>query len=261
MSVTPLYRLADVARQLSLPESTIRYYRDAFALHIPTVGTGRRRRYPPEAFAILQFIAQAYAAGRTRAEIEAELPHPGAGVAAGATALPAPPLSLPAVRDHLAAALIDGERERNAFMWRIAEEMTRLGSAIERQQHVLSELVSRLTDGRRDLPTPPKGSASPPDVVQATVVEADTPGSDDDAANVTDWETIDEEVAELRGALRRERELVDRLRRSKLELERRAVAAEADLQRTLERLPRGVWSRLFGRDAQPGRGETDRAND
>jgi len=257
MSVTPLYRLADIARQLNLPESTIRYYRDAFAAHVPTVGSGRRRRYPAEAFAVLHFIAQAYATGRSRAEIEAGLPPPG-DVAPSTipTGLPSP--ALPAVRDTLAAALIEGERERNEFMWRIAEEMTRLGTAIERQQHVLSELVSQLIDGHRTRTTGQDEDGAT--VLQAAVVEPDTAGSAGDGSNGSDWETIDEEVAELRRALRSERELVERLRRSKLELEQRAVAAEAELERTLDRLPRGLWQRLFGREDDMGNDEADRAH-
>ena len=59
----PLFTLRELADQLSLPESTVRYYRDAFLDHIPSVGTGRRRRYPPAALAVLRSIAKGYGAG------------------------------------------------------------------------------------------------------------------------------------------------------------------------------------------------------
>ena len=48
MSDTQLYTIREIAQELDLPESTVRYYRDAFPEHIATVGTGRRRRYPGE---------------------------------------------------------------------------------------------------------------------------------------------------------------------------------------------------------------------
>lgn len=41
--------LKDLAIQLDLPESTLRKYRDAFAQYIPTVGSGRDRRYTQDA--------------------------------------------------------------------------------------------------------------------------------------------------------------------------------------------------------------------
>jgi DNA-binding transcriptional MerR regulator len=69
MSEEPLFTLRELADRLSLPESTVRYYRDAFLDHIPSVGTGRRRRYPEPALAVLRTIARGYASGRTRAEI------------------------------------------------------------------------------------------------------------------------------------------------------------------------------------------------
>jgi DNA-binding transcriptional MerR regulator len=66
MSDEPLLTLRQVADELGVPESTVRYYRDAFLDHIPSVGTGRRRRYPPPAVAVLRSIAEGYAAGRSR---------------------------------------------------------------------------------------------------------------------------------------------------------------------------------------------------
>ena len=62
----PLLTLRQVADKLDLPESTVRYYRDAFLDHIPSIGTGRRRRYPPAAVAVLRSVAEGYANGRSR---------------------------------------------------------------------------------------------------------------------------------------------------------------------------------------------------
>lgn len=48
--------LKDLAIQLDLPESTLRKYRDAFPQYIPTVGSGRDRRYRPEASDVFEMI-------------------------------------------------------------------------------------------------------------------------------------------------------------------------------------------------------------
>lgn len=56
---SPLLTIAELARNLGLPESTTRYYCNRFAAHLPSVGEGRRRRYKPEAFEKLKTIAHA----------------------------------------------------------------------------------------------------------------------------------------------------------------------------------------------------------
>ncbi|MDL2209858.1 helix-turn-helix domain-containing protein [Desulfovibrio sp. OttesenSCG-928-O18] len=53
-----LLTIAELARNLDLPESTTRYYCNRFAAHLPSVGEGRRRRYKPEALEKLRTIAQ-----------------------------------------------------------------------------------------------------------------------------------------------------------------------------------------------------------
>ena len=73
MSDEPLLTVRQVADELGLPESTVRYYRDAFLDHIPFVGMARRRRYPPAAVAVLRTIAQGYAEGRSHGQILAGL--------------------------------------------------------------------------------------------------------------------------------------------------------------------------------------------
>ena len=48
---------ADIGRELDLPESTVRYYRDRFEEFLPMVGEGRQRRYRPEAMEVFRVIA------------------------------------------------------------------------------------------------------------------------------------------------------------------------------------------------------------
>ncbi len=38
-----LLTAAQIAKELNLPESTVRYYRDRFTEYIPTTGEGRNR--------------------------------------------------------------------------------------------------------------------------------------------------------------------------------------------------------------------------
>ncbi len=53
-----LLTIAELARSLNLPESTTRYYCRRFAVHLPSSGDGRRRRYLPEALPLLRTIAE-----------------------------------------------------------------------------------------------------------------------------------------------------------------------------------------------------------
>ncbi|GHV53967.1 hypothetical protein FACS1894206_05750 [Deltaproteobacteria bacterium] len=55
-SETKLLTIAELARKLSLPESTARYYCNRFAAHLSSVGNGRRKRYQPEALETLRSI-------------------------------------------------------------------------------------------------------------------------------------------------------------------------------------------------------------
>lgn len=53
-----LFTIAELARNLDLPESTTRYYCNRFSAHLSSVGEGRRRRFKPEALETLRTIAQ-----------------------------------------------------------------------------------------------------------------------------------------------------------------------------------------------------------
>jgi len=68
-----LLTLSEVARRLGLPETTVRYYRDRFAPYLPSVGTGRSRRYPLQAVERLRWIVEQLRAGASVQEIEAQL--------------------------------------------------------------------------------------------------------------------------------------------------------------------------------------------
>lgn len=247
----PAYTLREIARELSLPESTIRYYRDAFALYLPAVGLGRRRRYPAEALELFRVIAESYSQNLSREDIEAKLqavapqptlPQPDApGAAPPGTSLRLHShTSLSGLQnEELVASILDGERDRREVMWQIAREIVRMGEAIERQQVVLSRIVQQVdVAANRALPA---GSAEPAPGAESGS-EAAEPGPTQEA--------LAKELQTLREELEQERELVERLRRSKLEIERRASQAESELlERRSDPNPEpGVLGRLLGKD-------------
>ena len=143
MTDEPLLTLKQVAETLDLPESTVRYYRDAFLDHIPSIGTGRRRRYPTPAIAVLRTVAEGYAAGRSRdailSTLEGATPRTASGPAQEPRAAerPAPGVS----NLELLAAIVDGEREQRDALWQMAKEIVRLTDVLEGQEKVLTEIA------------------------------------------------------------------------------------------------------------------------
>jgi DNA-binding transcriptional MerR regulator len=145
MTDETLLTLRQLADELKLPESTVRYYRDAFLDHIPSVGTGRRRRYPAAAVAVLRSIARSYAAGRRRAEIIAVVQAQGSP-AQTVTLSPDKPQTVPleeVTNLDLLAAILDGEREQRDALWQMAKEIVRLTEVLEGQDSVLCEIADR----------------------------------------------------------------------------------------------------------------------
>lgn len=65
-----LLTIAEIAKELNIPESTARYYRDRFLDYIPYVGKGRGKRYRPETIEILRFIAEGFNRNLTATDIE-----------------------------------------------------------------------------------------------------------------------------------------------------------------------------------------------
>lgn len=268
MTDAPLYTLRDIARDLDLPESTVRYYRDAFAHHIPTVGSGRRRRYPSEAVATLRLVALWYSEGKSREEIERELtdtpPTEIHEPRARAQYRPDPQPSDTAAYEEMLATVLDGERERREAMWQMAREVVRLGEALERQHTVLGDIAERVSamSGRalppgaptQEIPLPPPppsaapGAAPPsPQEPPAAQAVAAAPSAAAEGAHAA--QELMSELDSLRQELASEQALVERLRRSKLEIERRAAEAEARVSvRPSREMKRSVLSRLLSRD-------------
>lgn len=217
----PGYTIREIARELNLPESTIRYYRDAFALYLPAWGMGRRRRYPAESLELLRLIADGYSRNQTREQIEAkvqEVAPPAVPARPAPRPTPSPRPAGPAVNDAMVSTMLEDERERRDVMWQMAKEIVRIGERIERQHIMLGEIARRLEQNSHR--TLGAGSFDEPLAIP--------PAGGTSHSGPNDVEVkLAGELSALREELERERELVERLRRAKLDIERRANAADA----------------------------------
>ena len=247
MSYAKLYGLCELARELALPESTTRYYRDVFSPFVPSVGMGRKRRYPVEALTVLRFIAESFASGQSRDEIRAALTNRGVTQNAnGEREASSPePFQPSTTSGSVTTSQAEGEREQRELMWQMIRELSRFGDAIERQHYILSELVDHVFHSA-DRQLPAAGASMTPEAVVDAEVVFEAEDSADDAAP-SDPATHQPDADALRKALATERDLVNRLRQSKLELERRAASAEEKLEHKHNQEP-GLLRRLFERD-------------
>jgi DNA-binding transcriptional MerR regulator len=73
MGKMTLLTIAEISRELNIPESTLRSWRDRFDGFIPATGTGRKKRYKPEAVDVLRSIAEMSAEGLTANDIAERL--------------------------------------------------------------------------------------------------------------------------------------------------------------------------------------------
>ena len=273
----PLLTVRELGEKLSLPESTVRYYRDAFLAHVPAVGMGRRRRYPPAALAVLRSIAQGYAEGLSREAILARLDgHSGEQPPAGRTRGRAPSFDDELEEEisnlDLLAAIVDGEREQREALWQMAREVVRITGVLETQDAALAEIGQRAglalgpgepsvrpalgggaleppaargpaADGRPALPLQPwRGETG----LRSASAAAAEPGHVPPAAGSHGIDAA--ELARLRQELDAERQLVDRLREARLRLEQRAVEAEGAIAKRRGGWRDSVLGRLLGTD-------------
>lgn len=65
--------ILQIAEELGVAESTVRYWRDRYSSYIPVRGNGRQRRYPPEALGAFRYIQEATKQNIDQDEIEANL--------------------------------------------------------------------------------------------------------------------------------------------------------------------------------------------
>ncbi|RQD65596.1 MAG: MerR family transcriptional regulator [Desulfonatronovibrio sp. MSAO_Bac4] len=68
-----LLTIKEIARRLGLPESNIRYYRDKYEKYLPSVGSGRKKRFKPQAVDVFKTVVQGLEEGLSSREIESRL--------------------------------------------------------------------------------------------------------------------------------------------------------------------------------------------
>lgn len=244
-----LLTLKQLAEQLGLPESTVRYYRDTYIDQIPSVGTGRRRRYPPEAAAILRTIAEGYASGSSRSQVQVRLSR-SSGAIPFVNDTTAPRQTLDHVTNlDLLAAILDGEREQRDALWQMAKEIVRLSEVLQDQDQVITSIADKAgvaVKGQLSAPRQPalesgignRGPEGPatgnwqPAIAVETAPEPKPPTAEPFRSPIPDSRLPTSEgsaVKQLREELETERALVERLREAKLQLEHRTAEAEAAL--------------------------------
>lgn len=135
---TSLLSIAAIARHFALPESTARFYCKRFAAHIPSVGEGRRRRYPAAALEVIACVLEEMRHSRTAAQIELVLHEKFSGQPGGVSASPTPPA--PARPRQPSPPLIL--------------------HCLERQNRALEEILPRLRRLAERLPESPAVSAA-----------------------------------------------------------------------------------------------------
>lgn len=64
-----LLSVAEIARRINVPESTVHYWKNRFARHLPSRGSGRQKRFRPEAVEIFTAISTMLKEGSTAADV------------------------------------------------------------------------------------------------------------------------------------------------------------------------------------------------
>ena len=106
MADSRLYSIAAIAKILDVPESTLHYWKNRFDDVLPSIGSGRGKRFRAEALAVFRdiggMLGQGMAAGDVRCELARRYP---VNVRGEASAVPpAPAAALPQAEAVLALA-------------------------------------------------------------------------------------------------------------------------------------------------------------
>jgi len=64
-----LLSVAEIARRLGVPESTVHYWKNRFAQHLPSSGTGRQKRFRAEAVEVFRVIAEMFSLGHSAQDV------------------------------------------------------------------------------------------------------------------------------------------------------------------------------------------------
>ncbi|MFW5489129.1 MAG: MerR family transcriptional regulator [Desulfovibrio sp.] len=73
MTGKKLLSIANISRELNIPESTLHYWKNRFAEYLPSIGRGRQRRYRIETVEIFKTISELLKLGHTTRDVKAQL--------------------------------------------------------------------------------------------------------------------------------------------------------------------------------------------
>jgi DNA-binding transcriptional MerR regulator len=150
---TNLLTIAELARNLALPESTARYYCNRFAAHLPSVGEGRRRRYKPEALETLRAIAQTMRRDKNAYAVDLAL-RDGEAPPRSSAATPLPVLREDASigSSQLAGQMLAMMENQTRALEEIAEAVSLVAAALCRQapEPVPAAVPAAPKDGEKD---------------------------------------------------------------------------------------------------------------
>ena len=168
--------VAEIARRLDLPESSVRFYRNRFESWIPTLGKGRSRRYRPEAVEILRVISDLMRAGQSVEAVEAELRRrfPMDATAITQTAAAGTEAAAVGPQDAaLLALLTDQVRDavRDEVERIVRDEVSGLMAEVTTLREEVTRLTRLLSAGQQQDPQPPAApieASEPPAVDQVS---------------------------------------------------------------------------------------------
>ncbi len=183
-----LLTIAELARNLDLPESTTRYYCNRFAEHLPSVGEGRKRRYQPEALDKLRTIAETMRRNKNAFAVDLMLRDKADGIPAAPVAPVSPVTMVP---------MSDGAAHLAGQMLSLMENQTRALRDIAQAISLVAERLSL-----------PGRAVSPPSPAETTRPENEKTAEAEDRANPftgassPEDESLRGEVAALREHIR-----------------------------------------------------------
>lgn len=134
-----LLSIAEIARQLEVPESTLHYWKNRFAQYLPSMGKKRQKRFKPEAVEIFSIISERLKQGHTAEDVMSELSR----------------------KYPVNAALMeDASQDTYSGAMQLSSQSS-LDPAIQIATAIGAEIAKSITEGLKDMSSPAPRNALP----------------------------------------------------------------------------------------------------
>lgn len=134
-----LLSIAEIARQLEVPESTLHYWKNRFAQYLPSMGKKRQKRFKPEAVEIFSIISERLKQGHTAEDVMSELSR----------------------KYPVNAALMeDASKDTYSGAMQLSSQSS-LDPAIQIATAIGAEIAKSITEGLKDMSSPAPRNALP----------------------------------------------------------------------------------------------------